>query len=296
MNIQKQIFLKAMLAWLLLSQVAPIKAHNVGWTVSSPGVPGAGIVINGMEGAGEWTGSYMFNISDYGGGNPLSATVKALHKADGIYLLVVIADNTNNNNDAVQIRFDINHSGNPIQNTDWGMEMRRNGQATWGQANADPGTWGNILAGNVGVSSGPASWTAEVRLPTGPPSGLDLGIGTVGVHFMLYDADQGFGLNSAKYTQWPQPPAMTLDALLDPTPNDWGNYVFDPATTFPNLAVTGVRRGDVGPEDYYKISHTANNRFEVRVNNPGGTAVADAPNVRINLYLAARGLGKPWPR
>jgi hypothetical protein len=118
----------------------------------------------------------------------------------------------------------------------------------------------------------------------------------VGVYFALYNADLAFSPNSAKYTQWPAPPALSLNDMLDDTPVSWGNYVFDPATTFSDIAVTGVRRGDDGPENYYKISHTANNRFEVRVENPGGTVVNDAPNVRLNLYLAARGIGEPWHR
>jgi hypothetical protein len=297
MNTRKKISLLAALASIPFLLVGTVWAHNPGYVVASPGKPPATIItINGVEGAGEWAGAYVFAI-DYGMGDPFTATVKALHKADGIYLLVVINDTTNNGNDSLQIRFDINHNGTAMtEASDWGDEVRRNGQATWGAANTDPGTWTNIPGANVAVVSGGNSWTVEFHLPTGAPSGLDLGTGTVGIHFMLFDADQAFGANSAKFKQWPNPPIADPHALLDGTPNQWGNDVFDPATTFPNIAVTDVRRADDGPENYYTISHTANNRFDVKVKNPGGTAIANAANVRLNLYLAARGLGEPFHR
>ena len=275
-------------------------ADNPGFVISSPGRPGASFTPNGVEDAGEWTlpaGFLPTAVADYGSGNPLSATVKAFHKADGIYLLFVVTDATNNNNDAVQIRFDILHNhGAAVDADDWGVEIRRNGQALWGAANTDPATWVPMAAGTNGVSSTGTGWTAEVHVPTGPPSNLSIGNKPVGIHLMLYDADAAFGANSAKYTQWPQPPAASPDDLLDSTPDQWGNYVFDPATTFPNVAVTGVRNVWDGPENYYHASYTQVNPFEVQVKNPGGTAVPDAANVRLNLYLAARGIGEPWHR
>ncbi len=299
MNNRISIFLSVMFAGIMLLITGALEAHNPGYTIPSPGVPAADATItpDGTEGGGEWTGAHPFSISDYGGDiTPLSASVKALHD-DGIYLLLVITDASNSNNDLVQVRFDINHNGNPTpEATDWGIEVRRNGQARWGAANTNPGTWSDIPAENVGVASSAASWTTEIHLPTGVPSGLDLGTGSVGIYFMLYDVDQAFGLNTAKYTQWPQPPAKNLNALLDNSPANWGNYDFDPATTFPDLSVTGVRRGDSGPGNYYQISYMTNNTFEIRVQNSGGTVINDASNVRLNLYLAARGLGEPWHR
>ena len=124
--------------------------------------------------------------------------------------------------------------------------------------------------------------------------------GCIGIHLELFDTDQALGPNSAKYTQWPNPTAMDaqgFDTMFDVNANKWGNYSFDPATTFPNIAITGVRRGGgVGPENYYNISHTAVNTFVVRVKNPGGTAIADATGVRLNLYVGAVGLGEPFHR
>src|SRR3954454_15738718 len=64
--------------------------------------------------------------------NPLNGTVTVLHKADGVYFLAAITDTTNNNGDALNIRFDIQHNASdaPYAN-DFGVEIHRNGQATW---------------------------------------------------------------------------------------------------------------------------------------------------------------------
>jgi len=312
--------LAAILACSALVVVATTQAHNAGYDVPSPGSPGAAInVDDGAEVGAEWAGAATFAMADYGMGNPLSASVKALHKADGIYLLAIIADNTNNNNDAIQIRFDLNHNG-VIEATDWGAQILRPGigivnhQVNWGPANADPFTWVAAPAGTGAATSTGASWTIEMHLPTAP-SGTFAGFslsggancpapalanGCIGIHLELFDTDQALGPNSAKYTQWPNPTAMDaqgFDTMFDVNANKWGNYSFDPATTFPNIAITGVRRGGgVGPENYYNISHTAVNTFVVRVKNPGGTAIADATGVRLNLYVGAVGLGEPFHR
>jgi hypothetical protein len=302
MNMQKNISLSMIFIGLLLLAGA-VWAHNPGYDEPSLGKPTSVMNINGVDdGNAEWGGATTFAI-DYGNGNPLKGSVKVLHKVDGIYLLVAINDSSNNNNDALMIHFDINHNGSPtVESEDFGVEILRNGQAKWGKANLtntdpfDSSGWVVISGANTGVTSTASNWTLELHLPTGNPSGLDLTTGTVGIHFMISDADNIFGTPSAKYTQWPKPPVANPDALLAGTPNQWGNYTFDPTTTFPNLAVTGVRRNNGNPADYYRVNYTGTNSFEVKVKDPGGTAIADATNVRLNLYLAARGIGEPWHR
>lgn len=302
MNARNRRILATILCGFALVIVATTHAHHVGYQISSPGLPAAAIAINGIEGVGEWTGSANEPLSDYTDimmpGSPLSGSLKALHKSDGIYLLIKVTDSSDNNpEDSVQIRFDINHNGTAGDASDWGVEIRRDpGQVRWGSG-ADAATWAPAPNGTAVFTSTPTDWTVEFKLPTGAPSNLALATGRVGMHVQLYDVDQAFGPASAKYTQWPQPDPADLNALLAMTPGDWGDYVFDPATTFPNVAVTGVRRGGgVGPSDYYTISHAQPNTFQVTVNNPGGSAVADATGVRLNLYVGAVGLGEPFHR
>lgn len=267
--------------------------------INSPGKPAAAITLNGIEGGGEWAGAYNFTISDYGLGTiiyPLSAQVKALHKADGIYLLLVISDDTSNNADALQIRLDTNHNG-VIDAGDTGVEVRRDGSAVSGPLTTDIGLW--TAYANAAVFPLPptpsATWTVEVKVPN---TGVNYAAGS-GIHFMLYDADQVFGGTSAMFTQWPAPTIADVDGLetlFDTTPAKWGNYLYDPATTYPNVSVLGVRRTDGDPANYYKINYSGSNDFHVRVRNLGGTVVNDAVGVRLNLYLAAIGLGEPWHR
>lgn len=272
-----------------------LQAHNPCCTAVSLGVPGAVISLNGTAEAGEWAGAGP--AIAVGGVSPLNGSITLLHKADGIYFLAVIMDSTNNNNDAFNIRFDIDNSGGGSPDADdFGVTILRSGQATWGPANQDPGTWVNVAAGNVGVTSGASSWTVEFHLPTGPPSNLALSTGTIGVYFNFYDADNAFGANSAKYSQWPPAPMGDPNALLDQNPDQWAELVFDPKTTFPDVSVTTERRGDAGPSNYYSINYQGINSFEAEVVNPGGTVINDATNVRINLYLAARGIGESWHR
>ena len=303
MKIQEKTTLAVILAAALMFLVATIRAHNGAYLVPSPGRPAAAITLDGVETGAEWTGATpaTFDI-DYGGGDPLKGHVKALHKIDGIYLLVNIEDANTNINDTLEILFDINHNGTVMtEASDFGVEVKRENVANakkWGPANADHNTWLNIPPANVGMTTGGAGWTVEFHLPTGAPSNLALGAngGVVGIYFSIYNADNAFGLPSAKYTQWPKPPMASPDALLDTTPDQWGNYAFDPASTFPNITVTDVRRGDDGPANYTILSRTGTNRFDVGVSNPGGTAIGNATNVRLNLYLAARGIGEPWHR
>ncbi len=274
--------------WLMLGLAPALPAQ----VVQSPGITGTSITFDGTEAGGEWTGAYAFVI-DYMNGDPLTADVKAFHDAAGVYLLVEIADVSNNNNDALWLRFDLDHSAGDVDANDWGIDITRSGQATWGELTVDPGTWAAIPS-DVGVSSTGTGWTVEIRLPTGAPSGLDLTTGTVGAYFALYDADLAFSPNSAKYTQWPAP--ADLNTVADGSPDDWGDYTFDPVTTFADLAVTNVRQGTV-PENYRKINTVGPNEFYITVNNPNtGAVLPDANDVRFNLYLAARGIGEPFHR
>lgn len=289
----------------ILSVAGSLHAHNTNpmpWIVPSPGVVSATtITIDGSD--ADWPSSATsFPIADYGAVSSviaaLSATAKVLHKADGVYLFLTIADASQNNNDSIQIRFDVNHNGSSAPEVgDWGIGVRRNGQVHWGAATVDPAEWTAPPAGTAAVTPTASSWSAEVKIPTGAPTGIDLTAKIIGVYFQIYDIDQAFGDANAKYTQWPAPPAMTVDALFDTTPINWGNYEFDLATTFPDIRVTDIRNTYDGPENYRKISHMEDNTFNVTLNNPGGAVAVPVPtNARINLYLAARGIGEPWHR
>lgn len=302
MKLRTGSFIAALLLCAALIIVATTHAHNPGYTMQSPGLPGASITINGIEAVGEWTGAASVPMADYAAnpmmpGNPLSGNVRALHKSDGVYLLIHVIDGSNNPNDTVQVRFDINHNGTAGDAADWGIEVKRDGTTPiWG-AGQDAATWAPVPMNTAVRTTTGADWKVEIRLPTGAPSNLSLASGTVGIFVQLFDIDQVISDASTKFNQWPAPPPMDLNALLIDFPNLWGDYVFDAATTFPNLSVTGVRRGGGVPSsDYYKISHTQDNVFEVSVHNPGGTAINDANNVRLNLYIAARGMSEPFHR
>jgi hypothetical protein len=273
------------------------QASNPCCKMISIGVPGANISLNGNAVPGEWTGAGPATNVGPLSPNVLSGTITELHKADGLYFLFVINDSTNNDSDAVNMRFDIDHSGAAMPDADdFGVTVLRNGQATWGPANADPATWAPVPAGTVGVTSGPNIWTVEFHLPTGAPSNLQISNKPIAVYFNFYDADQAFGENSAKYAQWPPAPLGNPNQMLDVTPDQWADLIFDPQTTFPDLAVKDVHRFDAGPASYYTLNYGGVNSFEAEVQNPGGTVIADATNVRINLYLAARGIGESWHR
>ena len=306
------VMLAAIGAILPMIFVLTTSAHNPGWDVPSPGRPAAGITVNGSDadwpGAGP-SGPYSFAITDYGATDPLTgplgASVKVLHKNTGIFLFATVTDGTANlANDAIQIRFDMNHNGS-LDAPDWGVEIRRNGSTFWGPATSAASTWAAAPAGTGASDSGAgATWKAEFHLPTaagGGFAGFQINLNQpLGIHLEIFDADADplLSPNSAIFTQWPQPTvAEGLDTLFDTDPNKWGHYSFDPATTFPNVSVTDVRRGGgVGPSDYYKISHTQLNTFQVTVNNPGTSAIADATGVRLNLYVGAVGLGEPFHR
>ena len=281
----------ALVAWTLV----PVRAHNPCCNMSSIGVPGAVITLDGVKGATEWNGAGP--ATAVGGINPLNGTITVLHKADGVYFLVAITDTTNNNNDALNIRFDIQHNGSATPDADdFGVEIHRNGQATWGAANVDPATWGAVPGGTVGVTSSNSAWTVEFHLPTGPPSNLQITNTGVGIYVNFYDADNAFGQNSAKYSQWPPAPMGNPNQLLDKSPNQWADLIFDPKSTFTDVSVTDVHRSDAGAANYYKINYAGTNSFEADLKNPGGTTIPDAGSVRINLYLAARGIGESWHR
>jgi hypothetical protein len=281
-------------ATLVLGPIAVAEAHNPCCTVKSPGVPGAAISLDGVSQPGEWTGGTSISV---GGGNPLNGTLTVLHKADGIYILAVINDSSKNDNDAFNLRFDINHNGGATTDMDdFGVRILRNGQALWGPASTVPDNWSPVPADLVGVTPGATFWTVEFHLPTGAPSNLSLSTGTIGTYFSLYNRDDVFGPNSAKYAQWPPAPLADPNALLDGNPDQWANYVFNPETTFPNVAVTDVRRDNAGQSNHNTIAYTGINSFAAQLRNPGGTAIPDATNVRVNLYLGARGIGESWHR
>jgi hypothetical protein len=272
-------------------------ASNPCCKMVSIGVPNANIILDGNAGPGEWTGAGP--ATNVGPLNPnvLSGTITELHKADGLYFLFVINDSSNDASDAVNMLFDINHNGGATPDADdFGVTVLRNGDATWGPANADPSTWTAVPPGTVGVTSGPSTWTVEFHLPTGAPSNLQISGSPIAVYFNFYDASQVLGENDVKYVQWPPAPMGNPDQMLDGTPDQWADLIFDPKTTFPDLEVKDVHRFDAGPANYYNLNYAGVNSFEAEVQNPGGTAFADATNVRINLYLAARGIGESWHR
>jgi len=317
MKPQKRTTLVAAFTFMLLLLVVATQAHNPGYTVPSPGKPpGFSITIDGTDGVGEWTGATTFDIGPMG--DPLIGHVKALHKADGIYLQVKVDDGVTHSLDSLVITFDTGHNGvSGGDANDFAIQVLRQPPVTattakrWGPASADPSTsaWADIPTTEARVTDSGSFWTVEIHLPVGPLPGcpscvldLNANAGQLGVYFQIFDNDV-FGSPSAVYTQWPVATATDLPDGVDTLffnftanpslPNKWGNYVFNPATTFPNLAATDVRRTGGAPNT---LSFSTDNQFEVRVNNPGGTAIANANQVRLNLYLAARGIGEPWHR
>ncbi len=301
MKEKPNMLLEIILLMLIIS--ISVFAHS-GDIISSTGIPSGTIDVTNTSNTAEWAGATTFLIDN---GHPHTAEVHALHKADGIYLRLEITDATPNNFDAVKIFFDLDHdAGTARDDDDWGIEVTRDRNTKkWGPGNAVSTSWLDIpLTNMIGVSDfTPVTnpWIVEIRLPEGliPPQNthnLDFATdgGKIGIYIQLFSALEDFSDPfSALYNQWPNP---VSDDLIDPDPSQWGNYEFDPVTTFPDLALTGVRRGDASAANYYKISYLATNRFEVKVENPGGTVIADADNVRINLYLSARGLGEPFKR
>jgi hypothetical protein len=282
-------------AALLVWAAVGVRAHNPCCKMASIGVPAAAITLNGTAAVGEWAGAGP--ATAVGGISPLNGTITALHKADGLYLLFVITDTTNNNNDTLNMRFDILHNASATPDADdFGVSVRRSGQANAGPAQNDPATWAPVAGGTVGVTSAATTWTVEFRLPVGPPSNLQVTPTGIGVYFNFYDADNGFGANSAKFSQWPPAPMGNLNQMLDGTPSQWGDLIFDPQTTFTDVSVPDVHRSDAGAANYYKLNYGGVNSFEAELKNPGGTTVPDASGVRINLYLAARGIGESWHR
>jgi hypothetical protein len=272
--------------------------HNPCCTINSIGVPGASISLDGIVQAGEWAGAAaptsVTATMVLPNGSTLNGTLTVLHKADGIYVLAQISDTANfNSNDTFLMLFDIDN--NPATtNDDYGVQVLRGGTASCGSG-IDPNTYTPCPAGAVGVNSTPgAGWIVEFHLSTGPPSNLSFSTGAIGAYFSFYDADDALGLNSAKYAQYPPAPMGNPNALLDADPTQWANLVFDGKTTFPDIAVLDFH--NTAPVGSSSLSRTAVNSFEVQLSNPGGTIIPDASNVRVNLYLAAKGIGEPWHR
>jgi hypothetical protein len=301
---KRKILLTTILVGVATLIVVTAFAHS--GNIDSPGRPAAVITVNGNN--PDWpapgpAGPFVLAMNDYGSSpTPLSASVSALHKADGLYLFADINDQSDNAaNDAIQIRFDLNHNA-VIEAGDWGVEIKRNGTTNWGPATALPNTWAPAPAG-IGAATNPGpGWKAEFHLPTaagGGFPGFTIALNqAVGIHLMLFDAsiDPLVFPDSAIYTQWPQPvmgDPLGLDTNLANTPNRWGDYRFDPTTTFPDVSISEVRVAGANP---YNISHSQSNTFQVIVSNPSGPAVADATGVRVNLYISALGLGEPFHR
>jgi len=273
------------------------QAVEAQYQIDSKGLLPNVIVFNGVEGAGEWTGTTSKDLDPM---HPLNPNVLAFHKADGIYLKIHVADASYNDLDEIRVYFDIDNSGGMTASpSDWGVLARRGGGLTarWGPAdNPDPDTWPGT-PGSFGRNSVFDGWTIEFKLPTGPmPANLALSAGTIGIYFQILDYNV---LNStdpavdpnAGFLQWP----AALENL-DTKPGSWGDYIFDPTTTFPDIAVTGIHNTYSGAENYYTISKDVDNTFQVLLNNPGGTEAPTPSNVRLNLYLAAIGIGEPWHR
>src|SRR6266404_9523782 len=98
MNRKQKIMLAAILAGLATIIVATSFAHS--GNIDSKGLPAAPIVVDGSK--LEWpapgpNSTFLLNMNDYGSNpTPLSATVWALHKADGLYLFADVNDTSDN--------------------------------------------------------------------------------------------------------------------------------------------------------------------------------------------------------
>jgi hypothetical protein len=259
--------------------------------IPSPGTTAA-IDVTDTSSTAEWTGTgaYEFDIDN---SVPFLAHVYAVHRADGIYLRLEIDDTDINDNDAVKIFLDLDHdAGGSVDGDDWGIVLYRGAIPQWGPAD-NPGAWTDLPAASYGVSGDVDPWLVEIKIPTGsfdPSHNLDISSGTIGILFQLFNIFEGG--SGVTFNQWPGTSPLTPN---DGTPDDWGDYTFD-EDTFPDLSVSDVRNNFDGPENYRKASHIETNEFQVRVSNSPGTAITDAQDVRINLYLAARGIGEPWHR
>lgn len=315
MNIKARLLMSLLLGLLSFSAQSAY-AHS-GDIIASSGTSNAIDVTVIDSDVTEWTsaGAIPTTIDN---GHPNTAEVYAVHRADGIYLRLEISDGIPSNFDAIFIYFDLAHDvGGTRDGNDWGVNITRDSGITkWGAGDTPSTGWDTIPAAFFGVSPfvDPAlqdciqdpvpceKWIVELKLPSGliPPNNthtLDfatdfdpIGGGKIGTYIQIFNQFEGFDLATI-YNQWPD----VIDNLpIDANPSLWGNYQFDPTTTFSDVAVTYVRQGIV-PENYRKIRHASPNSFHVGINNPVGP-VLPAKNTRLNLYLAARGIGESWHR
>jgi hypothetical protein len=139
-------------------------AANDCYTVTPPFTTGAGITINGLEAAGEWTGAKTKNLTGSGG---ITGVVKVLRSSDVIYLLITVTGGNYQASDRIRIFFDPLH--NHATTTD-DIEFRivrdtggspAHTKVVGGVESAwNPATLGSTL----GTSNAAGSWTAELKL------------------------------------------------------------------------------------------------------------------------------------
>src|SRR5260370_14550612 len=212
-----------------------------------------------------------------------SGSLTILHTPDSIYFLAVVNDTSSDPSDAFTLRFAVGADCS----TDFGVIVPRSaatgGTPTWGLNCQGELGWASVPVANFGVQDNGTNWVVEFKLPIALPGGPTIAFAQpLGFAFAFCD-----GSAFCAYNPWP-----AGASIHDPA--TWGQIVFDPKTTFADLSVLDIHTNHVNPDHIFL--NPGLNSFQVEVKNPGGTTVPDAKNVRINLYLAARGIGEPWHR
>lgn len=310
-----RVILLLSIALAAVQAAPPAGAHAPGQILASPGVTSVIDVTNTAD-LGEWTAEVPVPLI-IDNTHPNTAEIYALHRSDGIYIRAEIDDDSHAGTDAIFIYLDLIHdAGAPLDGNDWGISVQRNGVATMGPADVEPSLWLDFASfpGAAFSLSPDAStadvWVVEMKIPNGALDGshtLDFTIdgGRIGALIQIFSAFEFGDPLEATYNQWPDNPGIADPDCVDIAPPDtplndcpkfWGNYEFDPATTFPDLMLTDVRNNWNGPDHYTEISHTQLNRFQAEIDNPGGTLVPDASDVRVNFYIAPIGIGAKWRR
>lgn len=255
-----------------------ISAHAVSSITSKGFPPSTTVTLDGVGSEAVWAAA----------GPPTTITVGSptgsltlFHTNDSIYFLAVVQDVTSDPTDAVTLRF----ASGADCNSDFGVTIPRGATttATWGAGCNNEAGWATLPTTNYGVKDNGGNWVVEFKLPIALPSGQTISFAqNLGFAFAFCDASA-----FCVYNPWP-----SGASIHDPT--TWGQIIFDPKTTFPDIAVTNAKTLNANPD---LIARPANsNTFVVTLNNPGGTAIPDATGVRVNLYLSARGIGEPWHR
>jgi hypothetical protein len=235
-------------------------------------------------------------------GGPPWGSVQVFHSQDGIDLKIVFnVTGSVNDNDEVDLRFSLNDNS-PATTTggpnDWGVALYAvpaNATPLWGPVST-PNAWTPVPAADYSITStGAQQYTFVFHLPvTGIPwLNSPFSVNPIGFGIQFTDPLANLENLSAQYFQWP---TNTADPLYY-NPTNWGKLCFDAATTYPDVSVIDVRNtGPAGPYGLSPASSGNANSFEVVLANPGGTLLPNATNVRVNLYLAAFGLGEKWHR